>query len=137
MQAVHAGFLPYGATGGFTDKMQSLGHGFRQVEAHQPVFAAQEKFPVRQYRRSPARITQLRHLPRADFLTSLRIRSKQTKPPALTEHDEFAVRQNRRATAKRARLSRAVRGPAFVAIPHELAGFEFDAAEARVRFVAS
>src|SRR5437016_2081726 len=67
----------------------------------------------------------------------LGIELEKPKEATFTEHDELSVGQDSGAAAIYVRCRRAVRDPAFVPVPHELAGVELDAAEMSVGLVAA
>ena len=79
----------------------------------------------------------MRDLPRANFLWLHGVQSEHSQLPAFTKDNEFAIGENSRAAPVHGWLLFAVRRPVFVATPHEMTTPEFNAAEARIRLVAS
>src|SRR5258705_10170090 len=78
-----------------------------------------------------------RHLEPTDFFGLIGMDFEEAEQAAFTEHNQFALSHDRGAATIDGRSWRAVRRPTFVAIPHQLARFELDAAEARIRFVTT
>ena len=85
----------------------------------------------------PAGTAQLRDLPGAEFLRLAGIQREQSQFTPLSQHNQFAVRYDGRPESIHPRLSRTVRTPPLIPAPHQLAGFELDAAKGRVRLVAA
>src|SRR5437867_11137834 len=79
---------------------------------------------------------QLRDLKTADLFRLFRVRLKDAEQASLAQRDQLSVGQNARAAPKNRRRGRAVRRPAFIALPELFAGLEVHAPKARVRFVA-
>jgi hypothetical protein len=79
----------------------------------------------------------LRNLKARNLLGLLGVQFEQAQQTAFAEHNEFAISYNAGTAAVDVRRRRAVGLPSFVAVPHEFAGFEFDAAKMGVRFVAA
>lgn len=72
-----------------------------------------------------------------DFIGLLRVEFEQAEQTAFAEDDEFAVGHDAGAAAVDVGCGCAVGLPVFVAVPHEFAGFEFDAAKMGVGLVAT
>ena len=80
---------------------------------------------------------QLWDLEARNFFRLLRVQFEQAEQTAFAEDDEFSVGQNAGTAAVNIGRRAAVGLPVFIAVPHELAGFEFDAAKMGVWLVAA
>src|SRR5678815_2422327 len=115
----------------------------REIKAQQMILIAQVEHPVREHRRGPARIRQLRHLPAADLLDFLSIRLEETEQTRFAECDQLSLGQNRRTAPKHvwfvtsSDASMDAVWPRFRTIPFHFSGREFHAAEMSIGFVAT
>src|SRR5437879_4032290 len=80
---------------------------------------------------------ELSDLEPGDFFRLLRVKFKQTEQAAFAKDDEFSVGHDAGAAPVNFGCGCAVRLPMFVAVPHEFASFEFDAAKMGVGLVAA
>src|SRR4051812_5363104 len=104
------------------------------------IFTAQVELLSGEYRRGPAGVMQLRHLPAPDFLQLLWVRLEQTQKSSLSDGDQLSFGQDSGPSSKDIRLRvaamRWMAGPTFVTTPHQLATFKFHAAEGCIWLIA-
>ena len=79
----------------------------------------------------------MRDLETGDFPRRIESYFEKPEHSPFTKSDELSIGHDARATPEDIRLGRAVRGPMFIAIPHQLARLEFDTTKASVGFIAA
>src|SRR6266404_5801470 len=80
---------------------------------------------------------QPRNLEPAELVGLRRIQRKKPEQPAFAKRNQLPLRQNERTASEHGRSRRAVRRPAFIAVPKQIAGLEIYAAQPRIRLVAA